>query len=124
MGVLLESILIRACSRSMNRFTTWSMVVGADAASGCCTGAACAAAGGVVSAACWDGCVDCASLVLLGCAGGCESAACWPAALIEANRVAVNIAFQVHMTLFSISGQTWRLKNTRGSESGKRVKGP
>jgi hypothetical protein len=33
---------------------------------------------------------------------GCESAACWPVALIEANRVAVNIAFQVHMTLLSI----------------------
>src|ERR1700686_27284 len=117
MGVRLDSIWIRACSRSRNRFTTWSMVVGAGAAAGCCTGAACAAAGGVVSAACWDDCPVCASPLLLGCAEGCESAACWPAALIEANRVAVNIAFQGDM--FSpFQAENWRLKNTGGSKRG------
>src|ERR1700722_3643295 len=110
MGVRSESILIRACSRSMNRLTTWSMVVGAGAAAGSCTGAACAAAGCVVSEACWDGCVVCASLVLFGCAEGCESAACWPAALIEANRVAVKIAFQVHMTFLHFRPRLGDLK--------------
>src|ERR1700687_834747 len=102
MGVRLESILIRACSRSMNKFTTWSMVVGAGAVAACCTGAAWAAADGVVSAAC---CPVCASLVLLGSAEGCEFVVCWPAALIEGNRVAVNIAFQGDMIVLSISGR-------------------
>src|ERR1700733_6426207 len=75
----------------MKRLTTWSMVVGAGAAADGCSGAACAAD----AAACWDGCA-------VGGADGCESAVCCATALIEASRAAVNIAFQLRITLFSI----------------------
>src|SRR5579864_1129173 len=104
MGVRLDSILTRACSRCRNRVTTSSIVVGAGEAMGCCSEAACTATGMLVSGVCWEGCAVCASLVLLGSAEGCESAACWPAALIEANSVAVNIAFQGDIVL-SVSGR-------------------
>src|SRR5215469_14716612 len=102
MGVRLERTLMRACSLSMNRSTTSSVVVGVGEVDGCCTGVGCTAAGGAVSAG-WPGrCPVGASKVLLGWVEGCESAGCWPAALIEANRVAANKVVQVRMTSLHI----------------------
>jgi hypothetical protein len=52
-----------------------------------------AAAAGVVAAG--------VAVAASGCVEGCDSAACCAAALIEASSAAVNIHFQVRMTLLS-----------------------
>src|SRR5215469_2158774 len=102
MGVRLERTLMRACSLSMNRSTTSSVVVGVGDVDGCCTGVGCTAAAGALSAACSGHCPVRASTGLLGSAEGCESAGCWPAALIEAKRVTANNVVQVRMTSLHI----------------------
>src|SRR5689334_1310030 len=89
---------MRPCSRSMNRLTTWSIVVGA----------ACTAGAAAGCAACADGSTEvCAGAELAGC-DACalwdtvcadESAACCAAALNEPSRAAVMIQFEVRMSL-------------------------
>src|SRR5579864_6039549 len=99
----------------MNRFTTWSIVVGAANVAGgsmvcgaelcepwvCgpCAGACCCVAGS--GEGCCEGCAVCVVCGAAGCADACESAACCAAALNDASRAAVTNHFEVRMTLLS-----------------------